>query len=148
MTSRSSSWVNLRENNKRRLWQWCVALFFFVIVNVIGFLISVVSVNEEYYMISYGSRAHDMIANVIKGYADMFMGASILNIIFTIVLGALLGIGGFVYLDNRVKVDFYESMPQKRGSRYSVIWLSGLLIYAGSYIIGMLLNYAILVASG
>ncbi|MBR5766909.1 MAG: hypothetical protein IKX95_09010, partial [Lachnospiraceae bacterium] len=125
-----------------------VALFFFVIVNVIGFLISVMSVNEEYYMISYGSRAHDMIANVIKGYADMFMGASILNIIFTIVLGALLGIGGFVYLDNRVKVDFYESMPQKRGSKYSVIWLSGLLIYAGSYIIGMLLNYGILVASG
>ncbi|MCR5357279.1 MAG: DUF6449 domain-containing protein [Lachnospiraceae bacterium] len=148
MTSRSSSWVDLRENNKRRMWQWCVALFFFVILNVVGFLISMMSLNTDYYMRTYGSRANAMLGEAVKGFADMFMGVSAINISFTIVLGALLGIGGYVYLDNRAKVDFYESMPLKKGSRFSVIWLSGLIIYAGSYLIGMLINYGILTASG
>ncbi len=148
MTSRSSSWVDLRENNKRRLWQWCVALFFFVVINVVGFLISVMAVDTEYYIKNYGERAHEMLVWLMKDYAGMFMGTSALNILFTTALAIFLGIGGFAYLNNRTKIDFYESMPLKKGRRFSVIWLSGIIIFAGSYLIGMFINYGILVGAG
>ena len=35
MTSRSSSWVNLIENNKRRIWQWCISILLFVVLNAV-----------------------------------------------------------------------------------------------------------------
>ncbi|MCR5508788.1 MAG: DUF6449 domain-containing protein [Lachnospiraceae bacterium] len=148
MTSRSSSWVDLRENNKRRLWQWCVALFFLVIMNVISFLISVMSINTESYTLTYGARAREMMEKVVRGYAESFMGVSGLNIFYTALIAAILGIWGFAYLNDRVKIDFYESMPAKKGRRFSVIWVNGLVIFAASYIVGMLINYGILTAAG
>ena len=148
MTLRSSSWVDLTENNKRRLWQWCVSLFLFVLCNTVIFLVLIMSMDEARYIADYGSMAGDMMFADARRYAMAMVGASAFRIVITTIVAALSAFGGFCYLNDRVKLDFYESMPQKRSSRFSTVWVSGLLIYTGPYIFSTLLCFAVLNATG
>lgn len=149
MTSRSSSWVSLRENNKRRLWQWCLAILLFVVLPVLIFLIQIMSIDEARYVMDYGAKAYDRMRRDIYEYASVFIGASGGFKAIAVTFGAsLFAFGGFSYLNDRVKLDFYESMPQKKGSRFSVVWLNGLIMFALTYVSGMLLCFAVLTLSG
>ncbi len=148
MTSKSSSWVDLKENSKRRLWQWCVSIFLFVVFDVLGYLIAILGIDKEDLRRTYGVMGEDMIRRSVKSITETFMGVSANQIFFVTVVAALLGIGGYAYLNNRIKVDFYESMPAKKGSRFFTIWFTGMLIFVSSYIVGMLLEFVILTASG
>ena len=148
MTSKSSSWVNLNENNKRRMWQWCLSVFLFVVLIAVTFLIVIMSINEDRYVLDYGARAQDMIRRDVYNYASTFIGMSGLKVILITISAAMIAFGGFAFLNDRVKLDFYESMPQKKGSRFAVIWINGVLIFIIPYLVGMLLSYAVLVANG
>ncbi|MBR4719581.1 MAG: hypothetical protein IKP31_04990 [Lachnospiraceae bacterium] len=149
MTSKSSSWVDLSENNKRRLWQWCLAVLLLVVFPVLTFIIFIMSIDEARYVMNYGANAYNAIRRDVYNYASGFIGASggVKAVIAT--LGAaLFAFGGFSYLNDRIKLDFYESMPLRKGSRFSVIWLNGFIMYALTYVIGMLLCFAVLTVSG
>lgn len=148
MTSRSSSWVNLVENNKRRIWQWCIAIFAFVILNAVALLLVIMSMDESRYILDYGARAQEMMRNDARKYCIQLIGGSGYKIFMTTVMGALFAFGGFSYLNDKVKLDFYESVPVKRGDRFSTIWLNGIIMYMGTYIIGTLLCFAIINVMG
>ena len=148
MTLRSSSWVELTENNKRRLWQWCLSLFLFLLCNTVLFLVLLMSMDEARYVMDYGSEAGQMMLADARNYAVEMIGASAFRIIVTTIIAALTAFGGFAYLNDRVKLDFYESVPVKKGSRFSTVWVSGILIYAGPYIFSTLLCFAILNVTG
>ncbi len=148
MTLRSSSWVDLIENNKRRVWQWCVSIFLLILFSCVVFLVILMSFDETRYIADYGSLAEKMMLQDARNYAIAFMGASGFKIMLTTVIAVITAFGGYSYLNDRVKLDFYESVPQKRGSRFSTIWISGILIYAGPYIFGTLISMAILNAAG
>lgn len=148
MTLRSSSWVDLTENNKRRLWQWCISLFLFMLCNTVIFLVLIMSMDETRYVADFGSRAAEMMMRDARKYAVAMIGASAFRIIITTVMAVLAAYGGYAYLNDRIKLDFYESIPQKKSNRFSTIWVSGLLIYSGPYIFSTLLCFAILNATG
>ena len=119
MTSRSSSWVNLIENNKRRVWQWCIAILLLVVLSTVLLTLFLMSMDESRYILDYGSRAMDMMKRDARKYCSAFMGSSGYRIIVTTILAALVGFGGYSYLNDKVKLDFYESVPVKRGNRFS-----------------------------
>lgn len=149
MTSRSSLWVDLSENNKRRLWQWCLSVLLLIVFPLLTFLIFIMSIDEAQYVINYGVNAESAIRRDVYRYASMFVGASGgVKVVILTLMAALSAFGGFSYLNDRVKIDFYESMPQKKGSRFIVIWLNGVIMYVLTYIIGMLLCFAVLTISG
>ncbi|MCR5604437.1 MAG: DUF6449 domain-containing protein [Lachnospiraceae bacterium] len=148
MTLRSSSWVDLTENNKRRLWQWCVSLFLFILCNTVIFLVLIMSMDEARYVADFGSRAEEMMMRDARGYAVSMLGASGFRIVMTTIMAVLAAFGGYSYLNDRIKLDFYGSVPQKKSNRFSTIWISGLLIYSGPYIFSTLLGFAILNATG
>lgn len=149
MTSKSSLWVSLMQNNKRRLWQWCLMVLLFVILPVLVFLILVMSIDESQYVMNYGSTAYDQIRQDVHRYASVFIGASGgLKPVIVTFGAALTALGGFAYINDRVKLDFYESMPQKKGSRFFVIWFNGIVMFMLTYVIGMLLGFAVLTVSG
>ena len=60
MTLKSSSWVNLIENNKRRVWQWCISILAFVVLNSVLLLLMLMSMDENAYIAEYGARAAEM----------------------------------------------------------------------------------------
>ena len=94
MTSRSSSWVNLIENNKRRVWQWCIAILLLVILSTVLLTLFLMSMDESRYIMDYGSRAMDMMRRDARKYCSAFMGSSGYRIIVTTILAALFGFGG------------------------------------------------------
>lgn len=139
MTSRSSSWVNLIENNKRRIWQWCISILLFVVLNAVLLLLMLMSMDESQYLANYGVRAAEVMRNDAARYCTAMIGDSAYRIVVTAILGVMLAWGGFTYINDRVKLDFYEAVPVKRGNRFSTIWLSGIIMYCGTYIVGTLL---------
>ncbi len=149
MTSKSSLWVSLMQNDKRRLWQWCLMVLLFVVLPVLVFLILIMSINESQYMMNYGSKAYEQIRQDVHRYATVFIGASGgLKPVIVTIGAALTALGGFSYINDRVKLDFYESMPQKKSSRFFVIWFNGIVMFVLTYVIGMLLGFAVLTVSG
>ena len=148
MTLKSSSWVNLVENNKRRVWQWCVTILLFVVLNSVLLLLMLMSMDETTYIANYGARAAEVMRADAARYCEGMIGASAYRIIMTTILGVMLAWGGFTYINDRIKLDFYEAVPVKRGNRFSTIWLSGIIMYAGTYIVGTLLCFAVVTVTG
>lgn len=148
MTSRSSSWVNLIENNKRRIWQWCISILLFVVLNAVLLLLMLMSMDESQYLANYGARAAEVMRNDAARYCAAMIGDSAYRIIVTAILGVMLAWGGFTYINDRVKLDFYEAVPVKRGNRFSTVWLSGIIMYCGTYIVGTLLCLSVATVAG
>lgn len=148
MTLKSSSWVNLIENNKRRVWQWCISILAFVVLNSVLLLLMLMSMDENAYIAEYGARAAEMMRNDAARSCAAMIGASAYRVIVTTILAVMLAWGGFTYINDRVKLDFYESVPVKRGNRFSTIWLSGIIMYAGTYIVGTLLCFSVATVTG
>ena len=66
----------------------------------------------------------------------------------TVPLAAVLAIEGFAWMDNRQKVDFYESLPLARGVRFRDICTSSFLYFVFSYVITLEIGLAIAGAMG
>ncbi|MCR5419528.1 MAG: DUF6449 domain-containing protein [Lachnospiraceae bacterium] len=148
MTLRSSSWVNLTENAKRRIWQWCVAVFLFIILSVALFVVCLMSMDEARYIMDYAGRAREAMLSDAQKYANMFIGVSSFKIVLTTLFAVLSAFGGFSYINDKVKLDFYQSMPQKKGDRFLVIWINSILMFCGSYIVGTVLSFVVLFGAG
>ncbi len=101
MTSKSSLWVSLMQNDKRRLWQWCLMVLLFVVLPVLVFLILIMSINESQYMMNYGSKAYEQIRQDVHRYATVFIGASGgLKPVIVTIGAALTALGGFSYIND------------------------------------------------
>ena len=148
MTSKNSFLASLKEDNRRRLWLWLTSAFMFVIFTAVIFMIMLVSIDETSMIAQYGSRAKDIIAMTARTYSEVFLGNSVYRVCLSVLFACVAAFSGFIWMDDKVKVDFYESMPQKKSRHFVVSWLNGIIIYAVTYLIGVLLCYAILASFG
>ncbi len=130
MTSKNSFWVDLKENNKRRVWLWLVSWLVFLLYYVAGSALTIISENnylggaELSRQLSDQDKRQvlmDVVAGFLASNSFLCLAASVLA-----VLGA---IQGFAYLYSRKQVDLYHSLPVKKSRRFVVIWLNGILIY-------------------
>ena len=152
MTSKNSFLASLKENNKRRIWLWCVSVFGFVLLlpMATAMLISRTIQNSEYLFDSFGEVAgRQMLQERLFEQAKGMLGTS--GVAMWVLIAALAvasAIQGYAYLFNRKKIDFYMGMPVKRRKRFLVIWLNGILVYLLPYLIGLLISSLILLSQG
>lgn len=76
------------------------------------------------------------------------MGISSMGWFIGCVGAVLLAIQGFSYLYKTQTVDFYESRPEKRSTRFFNIIINGVLIYLIPSLLGVILSYIIAVLYG
>ena len=115
MISRSSFWVSMTENNKRRVWVIGLEILAFVVFIAAMFLMSLTSIDKAGYAQFYGDKAEIVIALNVKKFCDMYIGMSGLKNCLVTAFAAMSGVNAFAYLYNKSMVDFYASMPEKDG---------------------------------
>ena len=141
MTSKNSFWDSCRENHKRRIWVWIVAVLG-QLTAYVGFLMVYLSrIRMRYAQGVYYTfeEYHDVMCRATLealGFQDRF--------IFTIIgLAAIIGIQGFSYLHDRRKVDLYHSVPLDKNRRFLAVYLNGIIIYLVSTVISMAAGIAL-----
>lgn len=146
MTSKNSFWANCRENHKRRIWVWVVAVLSQLLVYggmTMVYLSRIRSFQEDgIYRTKQAFReAMYQAARDALGFSDNVYP-------FIIILGAVIGIQGFSYLYDRRKVDLYHSVPVTKGRRFAAVYVNGLMIYLISNLLGLLVGMVLAGAQG
>ena len=134
MTLKTSFWGSIRENMKRRIGINICIILFFVMSHPIATLLSLS--NVEY--ANWNTAAEKMerirlalsgIVGYNQGYAIAIMGIAV-----------ICAVQGFSYMYHKKKVDMYESLPITKTRRFAIIQLSGILSFAGIYLINGILS--------
>lgn len=146
MTSRNSFWASCRENHKRRIWVWIVAVLSQLLVYGGMTMVYLSRIRSFYEGGTYRTRqgfeeAMYQAARDALGFSDNVYP-------FIIILGAVIGIQGFSYLYDRRKVDMYHSVPVAKGRRFAAIYLNGLMIYVVSNLAGLIVSMVLAGAQG
>lgn len=114
----------MREDAKRRLWSIALlALLFFFTLPVTAEIL-------------FQSAGTDI--DKLTYFSSVLLHNPMISFI-TICVAVLLGLSGFAYVHSRQKVDFYHSLPVRREVLFSAIYSSGLLIYVGTHLLGIVL---------
>ncbi len=142
MTSKNSFLASMKENNKRRLWVWVIAVLAFVlalpVITAFG-LNSVSGSNKWIWEAVDAATAQELIHNKLADAMTSVLGFSGIIFFFSSVVAVVSGIQGFSYLYSRKKIDFYMGMPVKRKKRFLVVWLNGILLYVIPYVAGIVI---------
>ena len=146
MTSKNSFWASCRENHKRRIWVWIVAVLS-QLLPYGGITMIYLSRIKNYHangIYKTAAQFQDALYQAVKdalGFSDHTYGIIIL-------LAALIGMQGFSYLYDRRKVDLYHSVPVTKNSRFAVVYLNGLFIYLVANLAGILFGLAVAASQG
>lgn len=146
MTSKNSFLASCRENHKRRIWVWIVAvlsqlllyggMMMIYLSRVKGYQANGDYRNPEGFHEAMCRAARDALA-----FSDNLYGT-------IIILAAVIGMQGFSYLFDRRKVDMYHSVPMSKDKRFAVVYLNGIFIYLVANLSGMFLGTQIAVSQG
>lgn len=146
MTSKNSFLASCRENHKRRIWVWIVAVLSQLLLYG-GMMMIYLSrirgyqANGDYRDPAGFQEAMCRAARDALAFSDNLYGT-----IF--ILAAIIGMQGFSYLYDRRKVDMYHSVPVSKDKRFAVVYLNGIFIYIVANLSGMILGALIAVSQG
>lgn len=134
MISKNLYFKLLREDGKRRLWSIVLLLlvWFFVFPVLTGILLS----------------DNGMSTGWINDICILYGADSVGILMVTVFAAVLLALSGFRYLHSAQMTDFYHSQPVRREKMFAVVYSNGILIFAGTYLIGLLFSFVILAANG
>lgn len=146
MTSKNSFWASCRENHKRRIWVWIVAVLSQLLVYggmTMIYLSRIRGFYEEgtYRSVQEFRQAMYQAAQDALGFSDNLFGIILL-------LAAMIAMQGFSYLYDRRKVDVYHSVPVSKNRRFAVVYVNGLTIYLSANLLGMVLGMVIAASQG
>lgn len=124
MTSKNLFFKLMREDARRRLWSIALlALLFFFTLPVAAEII-------------FQTTQTDV--DKLPYFSSVLLLNPFVSFI-TVCAGIILGLSGFAYAHSRSKVDFYHSLPVRREVLFSAIYCSGLLIYACTQLLNVVL---------
>lgn len=146
MTSKNSFLASCRENHKRRVWVWIVAVLSQLLVYGGMMMIYLSRIKGTYAEGGFKTLEgfHEGMCRAAQdalGFSD-----NLYPIVF--VLAAIIGMQGFSYLYDRRKVDMYHSVPVSKDKRFAVVYLNGIFIYLVANLSGMILGAVIAVSQG
>ncbi len=144
MTSKNLFWASSRENHKRRIWVWIVAVLSQLLVYSAMSTIYLSRIKNQYEIRAFWSveafrRAMYQAARDALAFSDNLWPVLLF-------LGAVIGMQGFSYLYDRRKVDMYHSVPVSKKSRFMVIYVNGIIIYLTGNLAGLLTGTVIAAA--
>lgn len=149
MISKNSFWVDMKENNKRRIWLWSISWLLFLLYYVAGCALAIISAHNNLNGAELSRQLDDQEKwqALIKAVFT-FLGSNTFLFVVASVLAVISAIQGFSYLYNRRQVDLYHSLPVKKSRRFAVIWLNGILIYLIPSLTGILGGILVAVTQG
>lgn len=151
MMSKSSFLVSLKENNKRRIAVWLLAVLNYILLLPLETVVALKEVTRRLPDIveTYGeAMAQEMLLEGKLEAVRGVLGCSDKLAVMVFLLAAVSAFQGFSWLYSRKKVDFYFGMPVKRNKRFWVIWLNGVLTIIISYGIGLAVSLLIAAGNG
>lgn len=147
MTSKSSFFNLLKEDIRRRLWTLILSSLVFFATFVVAFTMVLQNYYDNFSRV-YQNSAHDMIEHLSGFLCNNFYGFYPWFLVVAVVGSIICAMSGFAYLHSRKQVDFYHSLPVKRETLFLVRFVSGILIYAVPYLIGLLYTYLLCMIYG
>ncbi len=151
MMSKNSFLVSMKENNKRRLWVWVVAILAFVLLFPVmtALMANNIINNTKLLAETYKTQVLQQILHdrLIVGMKNLF-GFWRYTSFASAAIAIISAVQGYSYLYSRKKIDFYMGMPVKRKKRFLVIWLNGILLYILPYLTGLLASLLIAAGNG
>ena len=146
MTSKNSFLASCRENHKRRVWVWIVAVLSQLLVYGGMMMIYLSRIRSYQAEGSYRTMAQFQAAMYQAAKDALAFSDNVYGVI--IILAAVIGMQGFSYLYDRRKVDMYHSVPVSKDRRFAVVYLNGIIIYLAANLSGMILGAVIATAQG
>lgn len=145
MTSKSLFWVRSKENHKRRGWVWIISLLIQLAVypGIMVLYLTRIRTNNMRGLYSaeiFRDKMFDAAADAL-GFKSQAPWA-------VMILAVIIGIQGFSYLYSRKKVDMYYSTPVSAKSRFTVVYINGIIIYIVSYLLSIILAVGFAVING
>ncbi len=147
MMSRNSSLVNTvsvkgmqRELFSRRIWAAVISWLFFLLYYPAGviMLITGVQARSQYYQYTARQARYAAMSEV-----SQWIGLEQTGVWGVVVLAVIIALEGYAYLNNRRKLDFYESQPVPRNTRFWAVYVNGLLLYIVPYLCSLVLSIAV-----
>ncbi len=135
MTSRKLFFNLLREDFRRRAWSFFLGCF-------VCFLCLPAA-----YLLLYGSGSPDA-KHAVETARQLFSFENPLAVLITVTAACICAPGGFAYLHRRSTTDYYHSLPIRRELLFFVKYLNGILIYALSFGICLLLTLPLIASKG
>lgn len=141
MTSKNVCVKLMREDLKRR--SWTIAL------TVLGFVFTIlipvaVKCGELADIADQDSTGRNYIIHSVIGLLKTGNAAAMVLVAASV----LWAVSGFHYLHNSKKVDFYHSLPIKRGQLFLAVYLNGIGVPAVSYLAVLLVSVAVAFQAG
>ncbi len=126
MTFIKSSWHKLRERIRKRQWPLTVALVLYFLHHVVGTFLNLSGLTT-------GGRGSGVSAEVMRSrqlsvLSDHF-GCGNLALIFAPLLGVILAMQGFSYLNDRQQAALYEAQPLGKRRQFLAVNGSSILIF-------------------
>ena len=147
MTLKNSFLTDAFENMKRRNWVFWLSFLTFLCYFP-GFLVlSLNNIRSGYEKVTDPAGLIRMQERMDETVEAVFCLNGFTPVII-IGLAVLLGMQGFVYLHNKRQVDFYHSQPVSRKRRFAVLWINGIVIFAVTYLINMVLGMGVAAVYG
>lgn len=143
MMSKNSFWANMRENLKRRNWIAVIYSVVFLLTFPVGLSLWFASSNSQKEWMTMAEWKEDMMIG-LSGYLSINVGMTVL----ITVMAVICAIQGFSYLFRRQKMDMYMSVPISKERRFAVIYLNGILLFAVTYLVSLLIGLCISAGNG
>ena len=138
MTSKKSFWASCKENHKRRIWVWIVAVLAQLMAYAGGLTVYLSRIDRRNSQGAY--KTYDMYKDAMYQAAKDALGFQD-NLVFILLgLAVIIGMQGFSYLYDGKKVDLYHSVPVNRNRRFAVVYVNGITIYLTSALVSLLIG--------
>lgn len=142
MTSKNLYFNLLREDIKRRA--WVIALEALAMFFALPIATALMTGDDSW----HDEERWQMLANMTRMIAEWLSAGNGLIIFLVFVFAILCSFSGFSYLNSRKKVDFYHSLPVKRGTLFSVYYVNGILMFVSVYLVNLLIALGIAAVNG
>ncbi len=136
MTSRTLFSKFQRENLRHRLGMILITVFYFLAT----ILSLVINIQNAMYGNDKEEKIYSAIISTVRTNATA--------VVFTIIIGILMGASGYYYLHSRRKVDFYHSLPIKRKSLFQMIAINSIGIFGALQLVAMVIQTLIIAGTG
>ena len=140
MTSKKSFWASCKENHKRRIWVWIVAVLAQLMAYVGGLTVYLSRIGSRNSQGAY--KTYEMYKEAMYQAAQDALGFQDKLISILLFLAVIIGMQGFSYLYDRKKVDLYHSVPVDRNRRFAVVYVNGIMIYLTSALVSLMIGTA------
>lgn len=153
MTSKNSFSKEALGLDRKLLWEkmrhslWAISLFTLILFFSIPVPV-IMGVQNAIRLERDNIQQPNVLHNALENIASIMGLENFFIIVVSVAMAMVLSTVMFRYMHNKKQVDFYHSLPVRRGHLFASNFLAGFLSFAGAYLINLLIAVIIVACSG